>query len=52
MLVVTVLCVKQNEQDIATHEEGNELHRAAHFQLLTVIGYQMISADKLDDHGM
>jgi len=33
-------------------KEGNELHGTEHFQLWTVLGYQMISADKLDDHAM
>jgi len=31
---------------------ANELHGTEHFSVVNCIGYQMISADKLDDHAM
>jgi len=53
MLVVTVLCIKQDLANSWVMKEGNELQGTEHFRLLhNCIGYQMISADKLDDHAM
>ena len=33
-------------------KEGNELHGTEHFSVVNYIGYQIINADKLDDHAM